>query len=254
MKQTKKRLEHSLCLSSGLYEDSDLVQPGERDSGCQVHLADRVLILDTSTPKLDGALHSVGRLFNRRNRKMWSRAIDGLRLPGRYWFLTLTTTPTSPSLKSLWNGLRIWLKAYRPGIVWIYCFTTEGKGMGVIHMIVRLGMKQKRIDAKQIRAYWKERTGASQVKLKYVPESKKEDLASYVANQKTKVGVACEMGYQSSVTRWRWSYGWLPRGYGKSKSKLWGKLLHDGTPQDIILEQSNHLLHKMHFEEVRSRS
>jgi hypothetical protein len=207
-------------------------------------------ILDTSTPKSDGRCSSVGRLFNRRNRKMWSRAIDGMRLAGRYYFLTLTTTPTSPSLPVLWNGLRIWLKAYRPGICWLYCFTTEGKGMGVIHMVVRLLPRQKNIDVNVLRKYWKERTGASQLKIKRVPENRKDDLASYIANQKTKVGLACEMGYQSAVTRWRWSRGWIPKGYGKLKSKTWALLLN-ADPVDRV-KASVDLLHKMHYQEVIS--
>lgn len=214
-------------------------------------------MVHTTTPKVAHALHSVGRAFNRRNRKMWSRVIDGLRLPGRCYFLTFTTTPNSPSLPALWNGLRQWLKRSRPGICWLYCFTMEGglyhKGSpGVIHMVIRLHMKQKNLDINEVRAYWKERTGASQLKILRVPESKKEDLADYIANQRNKVRMAREMGYQSAVARWHWSKGWLPKGYGKSKSKLWGKMLHQGVPDEIIKEQSVNLLHKMYHQEVKN--
>jgi hypothetical protein len=121
-------------------------------------------------------------------------------------------------------------------------------------MVVRLGHCQKNIDVKALRAYWKERTGASQVVIKRVPENKKEDLISYLANQKIKIGMSCELGYQSAVSRWRWSKGWIPKGYGKVKSKIWGKLLHSGTPQEIILSQVNIVLHKMHFQEVKNES
>lgn len=214
-------------------------------------------MVHTTTPKLGQTLKSVGRAFNRRNRKMWSRAIDGMRLPGRCYFLTFTTTPISPSLSALWAGLSKWLKRYRPGICWLYCFTMEGglyqKGSpGVIHMVIRLPMRQKNLDINDVRAYWKERTGASQLKILRVPESKKDNLAHYIANQRTKVGMACEMGYQSSVARWRWSKGWLPKGYGHEKSKIWGKMLHQNIPQEIIIQQSVTLLHKMHYQEVKN--
>lgn len=194
---------------------------GRVPCGGSAAAGDPVLILDTSTPQSAQKLESIGRLFNRRNRRMWSRAIWALKLPGRYYFLTLTTTPESPALEKVWNSLRQWMKRYRPGICWLYCFTNEGKGQGVIHMVLRLGMKQKRLDANEVRAYWYGLTGARQVKIKAVPESKKEDLALYLANQKNKRGLAKEMGYQSAVTRWRYSKGWLPRGFGRVFGRAW---------------------------------
>jgi len=110
--------------------------------------AEPVLMFNTSTPKLGHFEESIGRVFNRRNRKMWSRAIWGLRLPGRYYFLTLTSTPESPDLKDTWDALRKWLQRYRMGITWLYCFTIEGKAKNrkwdlqntratVIHMVIR---------------------------------------------------------------------------------------------------------------------
>lgn len=207
-------------------------------------------ILDTSTPKSAGVASSVGRLFNRRNRKMWSRAIDGMKLPGRYYFLTLTSTPESPELDSLWNGLRQWLKCHRAGICWLYCFTCEGKGQGVIHMVIRLKHRQKNVDVNELRDYWRSRTGAAQIKIKRVPESQKDNLASYLVNQKFKVGMACEMGYQSAVTRWRWSKGWIPKGFGKVKARAWAKMLD--APSEVRLSVCSSLLHKMYEQECKS--
>lgn len=181
-------------------------------------------ILDTSTPESGQTVSSVGRLFNRRNRRFYSRAIWGLKLPGRYYFLTLTTAPGSPALLKIWNALRKWLKRYRPGICWLYCFTTEGKGQGVIHMILRLGHQMKNLDVVEVRAYWHKLTGAKQVKILRTTEADKEDLAGYLANQKRKRGLAKEMGYQSTITRWRWSKGWLPRGFTKEFGRAWVRL------------------------------
>lgn len=204
-------------------------------AGCEA-----VLILDTSTPQSGHENKSIGRMFNRRNRRMWSRAIWGLKLPGRYYFLTLTTTPESPSLERVWNPLRQWLKRYRPGICWLYCFTNEGKGRGVIHMVVRLKMKQKRLDADEVRAYWYSLTGAKQIKIKRVPESKKDDLALYLANQKNKRGLAKEMGYQSAVTRWRWSSGWLPAGFTRAFGRAWVRM--GDIPFGLKLKQMSDFL------------
>lgn len=203
-----------------------------------------VLILDTSTPKLGHLDSSIGRLFNRRNRKLWSRAIWGLKLPGRYYFLTLTTTPESPSLVKVWHNFQRWMKRYRPGVCWIYCFTNEGKGKGVLHMVLRLGMKQKRVDADELRAYWYSLTGATQMKIKRVPEVKKEDLALYLANQKNKRGMAKEMGYQSAVTRWRWSSGWLPKGFTREFGRAWVRL--NGVPYGLKLKVLSDWLHNWH--------
>jgi hypothetical protein len=92
-------------------------------------------------------------------------------------------------------------------------------------MVLRLGMKQKRLDAKEVRAYWYSLTEktVNYVKIKHVPESKKDDLALYLANQKNKRGMAKEMGYQSAVTRWRWSKGWLPKGFGRAFARGWAR-------------------------------
>lgn len=217
-------------------------------------------MFNTSTPKLGHFETVVGRMFNRRNRKMWSRAIWGLKLPGRYFFLTLTSTPKSPDLKDTWHALQRWFKRYRPGITWLYCFTIEGKARvrewdpdnsraTVIHMIIRLGMKQKRLDVKEVRKEWTKLTGARQIKIRYVPESKKEKLAGYISNQKLKRGLAKEMGYQSAVTRWRWSSGWLPKGFTKQFGRAWVDTSKNGVPYGLKLKVLSDWLHRYKFKD-----
>jgi len=188
-----------------------------REAGCPM--------LDTPTPKGEHVVSSVSprkrahRTFSKMHRRMYSRVLLGLRLPGRYYFITLTSSPASPPLESTWNALRVWLKRYRPGMCWIYCFTLEGHG--VIHMVVRLPMRSKNINVKVLRAYWQKLTGATQIRIVRVRESNKEDLADYLVNQKLKKGLGQEFAHQSSITRWHWSKGWLPKGFTKEFGRLW---------------------------------
>lgn len=174
-------------------------------------------ILDTSTPKLGSRPSSVGRVFNRRCRKLYSRVHLGLCLPGRYYFLTLTSSPLSPPLERSWDALRKWLKVAVPGICWCYCFTNEGHG--VIHMVLRIHALAKNLDVRALRRYWKKSHKATQVRIIRVKHG--EDLASYLANQKRKNRMAKEMGYQSGVTRWRWSKGWIPKGFTQQFGRIW---------------------------------
>ena len=217
-----------------------------REAGPQAACA----MLDTSTPKLGSVV--VGRSrrrlhFGRVSRRMFSRVILGLQIPGRYYFITFTTTPTSPSLPRVWDCLRKWLHAYRPGMCWIYCFTDEGKGQGVIHMVIRLGKGEKRLDARTVRSYWENLTGARQIVIKPVSEAKKDDLASYLANQKKKRGLGCEFSYQSSVTKWRWSKGWLPKGFSKEFGRIWYQMSKmDGLTQGKRLQVVHDCLIKAH--------
>jgi len=141
----------------------------------------------------------------------------GLCLPGRYYFLTLSSSPQSPPLERSWNNLRQWLKKSVPGITWCYCFTNEG--YGVIHMVVRIHAHVKNLDVRALRRYWKKSHLATQIRIVRVKHG--EDLASYLANQKRKNRMAKEMGYQSGVIRWRWSKGWIPLGFTKEFGRIW---------------------------------
>jgi len=106
---------------------------------------------------------------------------------------------------------------------WLYCFTDEGKGKGVIHMIVRLGPDEERIDVRVLRRYWENLTGARQIKIKHVGKSQRDNLASYLANQKRKKGLASELIFQSAITKWRWSSGWLPPRFTRSFGRFWAE-------------------------------
>lgn len=111
-------------------------------------------MLDTSTPEcehLDKRVLRRRHAFGRVSRRIFSRINLGLMIPGRYFFLTLTTTPTSPALVQVWNAWRMWLLRYRPGICWSVVFTDEGKGKGVIHQVVRIPPGQKWLDVRTVR-------------------------------------------------------------------------------------------------------
>jgi len=183
---------------------------------------------------------------------MYSRVLLGLRIPGQYYFITLTSTPKSPALEKTWDCLRKWLHAYRPGMCWIYCFTNEGHG--VIHMVIRLGKGEKRLDARTVRAYWENLTGARQIVIKHVKEHHKEDLASYLANQKHKNRLGKEFAYQnnqkSAVTRWRWSKGWIPKGFTKQFGRLW--VSWSNAPGNLRLKVINDAINKAHVEGLKT--
>lgn len=202
-------------------------------------------MLDTTTPPdhhFEKTVSSkIRRLkFGKSTRKMYSRIMLGLQLPGNYYFVTLTSTPSSPSLVKTWPLLSKWLHRYRPGMSWIYCFTNEGHG--VIHMIIRLGKGEKRIDVRVLRKYWESLTGARQLVIRHVAESQKEDLAAYLVNQKRKKGLGRELIFQnneiSAITRWKTSKGWLPLGFGKTFGRLWVQLIDapDGIRYKLVNE------------------
>jgi len=102
-----------------------------------------------------------------------------------------------------------------------YGITGEGKGRGVIHMICRLLPGQKRMDVNLLRKHWFEMTGAKQLKIVYVPPSMKDNLAAYIADQRKKRGLAGEMAWQDFLERWRWTSGWLPKGFTRVFGRVW---------------------------------
>ena len=174
-------------------------------------------------PSLDTILHKVSTLrkpfVTASDRRRFSRCMLGLMLPGRYYFLTLTSSPESPKLEKSWCALRFWLKRYRSGITWLYCFTDEGHG--VIHMVVRLGMKQKRIVQADLKKAWKRIHQAEYVWVARVKDSKKQGLANYIADQRKLRKMGSEMSWQPGVTKWRWSKGWIPSGFTRSFGRFW---------------------------------
>jgi len=155
---------------------------------------------------------------NRVSRQVFSRTMLGLKLPGRYYFLTLTSSPESPPLKKSFDLLRKWLKSERPGISWIKVFTDEGHG--VIHMVFRLPLKSKNIDVRHLRARWKKWHKATQIKIVRA-RSDHEKLADYLCDQRKMRKLGSEMSWQNSITEWGWSKGWIPKGFTKSFGRLW---------------------------------
>lgn len=89
----------------------------------------------------------------------------------------------------------------------------------MIHMVLRIHAHVKNLDVRALRRYWEKTHGAKQIRIVRVKHG--EDLASYLANQKRKNRMAKEMGYQSGVTRWRWSKGWIPKGFTKEFGRIW---------------------------------
>lgn len=172
--------------------------------------------LDTHTPQ---SAHLRKPFRTDSDRRLYSRVSLGLLLPGRYYFITLTSSPESPKLEKSWNSLRQWLKRYRPGIVWVYCFTSEGHG--VIHMVVRLGLRQKRIIHKELSAAWLRIHKAPIVWIKRVQESQKDNLANYLSDQRKLKKMGSEFAWQPGIIRWRWSKGWIPQGFAKQFGRFW---------------------------------
>lgn len=178
---------------------------------------------EAACPALDTIYRKGGHVFRairtRANKRLYSRVMIGLLIPGRYYFLTLTSAPDSPSLERSWDAWRKWLKRYRPGIVWIYCFTDEGHG--VIHMVVRLGMRSKMMKHKEISDAWLRIHKASVVVIKPVKNGTAKTLANYIADQRKLRGLGSEMSYQQTIMRWRWCKGWIPKGFMQKFGKFW---------------------------------
>ena len=151
-------------------------------------------MLDIPTPQVR---HLFKRQLTARSRRLFSRAVMGLALPGVYYFLTLTSSPESPPLKKSWGIFKKWLHRYRPGSVWIYVFTDEGHG--VIHMIIRMGKNEPRIEVKVLRKYWEKIHKARQIKILYV--RRPQDLAAYLADQRNKKRLGAELAWQDGIQR-----------------------------------------------------
>lgn len=153
------------------------------------------------------------------DRRCYSRVMLGLQQPGRYYFLTLTSSPQSPPIQKGWRAISQWLKREYGRLPWIHVVTSEG--CGVIHMVIRLRPRQKNIDIKKVRKFWKKVHKATQVKILRVEESKKEDLANYLSDQRKLKKMGAEMSWQPGIIKWGWSPGWIPQGFTRSFGKFW---------------------------------
>lgn len=172
------------------------------------------------------------RKLARTSRRLYSRALLGLSIPGRYYFCTWTSSPESPPIEKTWRLLRWRLKRSHPGSSWIYVITSEG--LGVIHMIIRLGKNEKRLDVKEERAWWEKVHKARQIKFLYV--KKPEDLAAYLADQRRKRSLGAELAWQDDLVRWRWSSGWLPKGFTRAFGRVWSRLMGESPGyRDMVI-------------------
>jgi hypothetical protein len=189
-------------------------------------------MLDTLLHSSDKSDTSFRRTLSRASRRFYSRALLGMKIPGKYYFLTYTTCMTTKHpVGYYWESLWRWHTRYRPGSCCIYGITSEGKAMGVIHMIVRLLPHHKRMEATELRAHWQRMTGAVQLKIVRVDSTKTLKLAAYIADQRAKNGMASEMAYQGDyLQRWRWTTGWLPKGFTRAFGRAWMKL-QDAPPE-----------------------
>jgi hypothetical protein len=137
-------------------------------------------------------------------------------VPGRYYFCTWTTTPQEPLTKKHVYALRRHLQRERPLSSFIAVETNEGNG--VIHLLIRLGKKEKRLDAKKEKEFWYHLTGADHVK--FLPVKDKNGMANYMSNQ-TKMSVGREFLHQDQIMRWWWTKGWIPTGFTKAFGRVW---------------------------------
>jgi hypothetical protein len=173
----------------------------------------------------------VKRQLTRSSRRFYNRSLLGMKLPGRYYFLTYTTAMTTKYFVGhYWRSLWKWHKRYRPGSCCCYGITREGKAKGVIHMIVRLGHNEQRMDVKELRSHWFKMTGAVQLKIKYVGHDRKK-LAGYISDQRKKRGLAGEMAWQDYLDKWRWTEGWLPKGFTKAFPRVWARFMN--APMEV---------------------
>jgi len=171
--------------------------------------------------------------LSRRSRRVFSRALMGVKKAGRYYFLTLTSSPQSPDVKESWKKIREWLREYRSKSCHLHVITSEG--CGVIHIIIRLGKEEKRIEIKKLREYWKKIHQASQIKI--IKIYNKEDVVKYIADQSRKKSMAAEMAWQDGIVSWGWSKGWLPKGFVRHFGRFWYR------SRDAGLEQQERFLH-----------
>lgn len=155
------------------------------------------------------------------SRTLYSRVMLGLQLPGRYYFLTLTSSPESPSLERSWRKFRQWLHLHRPGIA--FCFVITDEGHGVIHIVLRLKPRMKNLKFAEIQEYWQRIHKAKQVRIERVGKAK--NLANYFADQRKLKKMGSEMSWQDYIVRWKYSPGWLPRGFIKRFGRLWLDLI-----------------------------
>ena len=157
---------------------------------------------------------------------IWSRVYLGMALPGRYHWLTLTSSPESPPIKRDWPELLRWLHRFNPGIELIRVITDEGHG--VAHIVTRLKRNQKNIDVVALRAWWEDHHRATQIKIVPV-RLKKDALIRYISEQARK-GLSSEMAGQVHVISFGRTRHWIPYGFCVVFSRFWYRHSLVGVP------------------------
>lgn len=178
---------------------------------------------------------TIKRLTNRIGRRLCSRILLGLSIKGDYYFLTLTSSKESPPIEKSWKNLRRWLKRYRPMTTFCYCLTSEGHG--VIHMVLRLGSGEKRLDVNELRSYWIKTHKAQQLKLIKIRQANHTKLANYIADQRRRRKLGSEMAYQDQIIRWKYSRGWIPTHFAKEFGRYYFRCKQKNVPDNVMLSQ-----------------
>lgn len=193
---------------------------GDGGSGSRAAAA---AILDIPTPECG---QTVKGHLSRISRRVFSRAMLGVKLPGRYYFLTLTSSPQSPDVKKSWLLLRKKISREFPRSCHLHVITNEG--YGVIHLVVRLGRGEKRIEIVPLRTWWIKTHRAKQIVILRV--TRREDLAKYISDQRHKKALAGEFAWQDGIVSWGYSKGWLPKSFGVAFGRFW----HDTRDMEMV--------------------
>ena len=206
-----------------------VVPPRQSEAPAVLHTAVREAdpILVIPRPESGHLETPIKRMLSKSHRRFFSRVILGLLLPGRYYFITWTSSYQSPPVEKSWGALKKWLRRERPGITFVYCFTSEGKPAadnksgGVIHLIARLPKNAKRLDARRLHAHWLRLHKAHGVTIRYVSLKDRVHLASYISDQRNMKTMGGEMVWQDGIRHWRWAKGWIPTGFTAAFGRFW---------------------------------
>lgn len=143
-----------------------------------------------------------------KSRRCYHRVISGLERGGKFRFLTLTSSNTSPdTCQRSWRVLYMRLK--RRGLIEGYIKVPEASKNGKQHLHVLI--RGDYIARAMIAEWWKEIHGAKVIDIRRVKgSSTKYQLASYMAKYMSK----------DNFFRYSWSWGWVWRGFCKDWSNL----------------------------------
>lgn len=161
------------------------------------------------------------RVLTKSSKKLFGRLRAGLLVPGRYVFLTLTSSLESPpDIVHSWGLLQKRMKRVQP-FERVVARTREGRGSGVLHIVIRA---DKYFDIVWLRAQWTEIHKARQMNIQEIQSS--DRLARYVADQRHKRynRITAEFAWQDDLVSWKASNGWLPKGFHKGFPTLWASI------------------------------